>query len=363
MNTHYKQTFKSKTKIPTMILVNSITVRNNFTMLTYPFVPTVRTYCSVDADEYSSLKDLAKVISYTYQKLPDMFNFLTEKDVEKIITLILNDKFTLDPLLINKRKIDKKDKKSITYNPFYSIIIFDGSSSFYYLFITCTAKDSLVLEALGNMLQCHFLKNEIFSENIFSDKMGVSEFCGFLYSLGPVKRLYKIDLRNSVSNLNRDSLMLKLSHIVKDVAILKLVKSFLFSPYMDENGKVTSNRIELNNTFLEINGIPSYGYLSVVLYNFFLTELDNKFPLAFPGVDYKRYTDSLFISCFDEDSLLDEQEVLSFLESLNLIGNLSSIGPGDGNTLLYSGRIIKVNKQGYIHSTKNEDLIEEDDDE
>ena len=118
--------------------------------------------------------------------------------------------------------------------------------------------------------------------------------------------------------------MLNLSHIVKDVAILELVGSFLSSPIINENGRQLNLTVE--GELAEGRGIPPAGLFTNVLLHFFLTQLDNEFPLAFPGVDYKRYLDHVYVSCFDEKWLLDEQEDFSLLDHLNLIGNISSIG-------------------------------------
>ena len=139
-----------------------------------------------------------------------------------------------------------------------------------------------------------------------------------------------------------------LSLLVKDVAILELVGSFLSLPIINENGRVLN--LKLKGSLGEICGIPPAGLLTLVLLNFFLTDLDHEFPLSFPGVNYKRYLDHVYVSCFDEKSLLDEQEVFRLLDRLDLIGNISSIEPGEGVYLPCYGGNILVTRDGYIQA-------------
>lgn len=82
-----------------------------------------------------------------------------------------------------------------------------------------TQEDSLVLMALGMMLNTKIVQDNLLMENSLGLKTRIKDYLGLVCSRVNVSILYKLDLTNSMKTINRDSLLSKLSHIVKDEAM------------------------------------------------------------------------------------------------------------------------------------------------
>lgn len=190
---------------------------------------------------------------------------MPEEEVRYIHNLVLYGNFTLSPLTLSKYEIES-DTSGLVFHKYKCD---DGGGTNVPMFVKPTLKDSLVLTALGRMLNHHFLKNNFDPENCFGLRMRRALFYSTLCSVGAVKRLSKLDLQKYLNRINRESLMLNLSHIVKDVAILELVGSFLSSPIINENGRQLNLTVE--GELAEGRGIPPAGLFTNVLLHFFLT--------------------------------------------------------------------------------------------
>lgn len=98
-------------------------------------------------------------------------------------------------------------------------------------------------------------------------------------------RVYRFYLSNSVLTIDRDHLLRKLSPIVLDKDIMKLVSEFLYLPI----------HVEGNIPFHSNVNIPTVGFLTDVLLNFAFTDLDVEFQRVFPSIEYFRYVYEVFL--------------------------------------------------------------------
>ncbi|CAK9165879.1 unnamed protein product [Ilex paraguariensis] len=243
-------------------------------------------YLSSYKDEihpFCSLHRLAYAIGMTYNELPDVFVELTEQKVREIQKSVKDGTYTLSPLLL-RAFARKGDQKPGFFHTFPA-----KDESNLYLGINPTLEDSLVLTALGRMLNLHFLRVNLFTDKSFGLRTTPNAFYSTVCARGKVLRLYKCDLTISLRTINRESLLLNLSHIVKDGAIIEFVDKFLSVPILDQSGRDFTAEMGCS--------IPTVGLLTHVLLNFALTEFDKEFQRAFPGVDYSRYIHEVFLSC------------------------------------------------------------------
>lgn len=299
--------------------------------------------------EFCSLRQLAQDIGFLYSNMTDYYDELSELDVRKIQNLILSNNYTLSPINLYKYEPNKRH----IFQPY--------KCSSYNEPICCGTKqeDTLVLTGLGRMLNLYFQKaNIVYSPaNSLGLHLGRPSFYRELYLIKKkVKRLYRLDLMRTVLSMDRNFLLMKLSHIVKDSQIMELVCKHLDSPILDVDGREIPTTTNSNYyTFGCGCGIPSVGFLTMVLLHVFLTELDHLFPFAFTGVSYKRSFQDVYLYCHDEASF-DEEKLHSFLETLSIsLREVSYIEPGDGVFYCYKGTV-QINQNGYIITKFNEKM-------
>lgn len=86
---------------------------------------------------------------------------------------------------------------------------------------------------------------------------------------------------NSMRTINRETLLTELSYIVRDGAIMDLLKKFLYLPIQDESGRDLTASVGCSIP-------PSVLFLTDVLLNFSIADFYNVFERTFPGLDYCR---------------------------------------------------------------------------
>ena len=291
------------------------------------------------------LDRVAYAIGMAYQGLPSLFNELTPENVISIQKRLKDGTYTLSPIIV--RAFPKNVELS---NVFYKKIHIKDEPNFYLCF-NHTLEDSLVLMGIGIILNHYLINEKIFMDKSVGLRVIMKDFYGTVCAIGNVFRLYKVDLTNSIRIINRDSLLCKLSHIVKDGDIMELVSKFMYLPILDESGIDLTAQTEF--------GIPPSGYLSEVLLNFALTEFDKEFMRVFPELDYNRYVHEVVVSLpntctssskqgntLECEDLL-ELQVEYLLEQLHLAGKIISIKPGDAPVPCYGGTIC-VSQDGLI---------------
>ena len=296
---------------------------------------------------YSSLNRLAFYIGELYSDEPLVYGDLSDDRVKDIQKSVREGYYKLSPLNLSVfRKIEDIDKESGSRHA-YKIIINDKK---YFASLNPTLEDKIVLTSLARMLNSHFhyynlIGNKALSMN-HCNNLNV-EYYNRICARGKVLQLYKFDLTESLSTINKELIMRFISNIVIDRSVQELIRDSMFMPIMDENG------VDLTSRF--IRGIPASGMLPMVLLNYVLTEFDKEFQDRFPGVDYCRYIHEVFISCPDTMDIKDiklfneslEDELNVFMDYLDLDGNLIIIKRGD-DPVPCNGGLISVSLDGDI---------------
>lgn len=292
-----------------------------------------RNYCIYSQ---CSLDRLASIIDKYYNFLPDIFDELTLSKVRDIQNQIRTGKYTLSSfqLLVS----DKKEDPILNIDNNH-IIHLRGDDFIFYGSLIPIQEDQLVLIALGYMLNTRIVKLNLLNSSSFGLKLSQTDYHAHIRSIeGPISRVYKLDMTNSLRNVNKESLLTKLEPIVSNDEIMKLLKSFLYMPLYHEGE---------DYSYIIKDMIPSSLFITNVLLNFSLIELDNQFHQRFPSFSYTRYVQEVIITTSRKESLF-ESSLFSLLNRLNLNGKIISIGPGDKPMPCYHGCIISITEDGRL---------------
>lgn len=189
-------------------------------------------------------------------------------------------------------------KKNLHTGPrgmfFYSLIFEDF---FQFLFYP-TDEDSIVQNALGIVLNTELvvlLKGHSYG-NLFQKK----KFYDLVCTIDNVTHLYKLNLTNDFFNIDRELLLSKLEHIVSDNEIIKYVRQFLYLP-------IQKDGLELRPVTDRFRA--PVGFLSYVLLNYCLMDLDQEFHRLFPHLNNFRYMQNVLVP-FTSSEELTSQKIL-----------------------------------------------------
>lgn len=284
----------------------------------------IHTQCSLDK--------LASNIEEYYFGIPNMFDELTVSKMRDIQKKIRTGKYTLSPLqLIVNQKKDPLNE----YDHIMHMIIDD---SIFYGSFSPILEDQLVLIALGGLLNTIIINKNLLNSSSFGFKVRpTDDYYAHIRSIeGPISRVYKLDMTKSLLRVNKEILLNKLEPILENDEIIQLCKSFLYIPFIYE-GMDYSNIIN----------VPSSSFITDVLLNFDLIELDNQFHQLFPSFSYTRYVQEVIVTTSQKESLF-ESSLFSLFDSLNLDGQILSIGPGDKPMPCYHGGLISITEDGRL---------------
>lgn len=279
------------------------------------------------------LDQLASTIEKYYNGLSDIFDELTVSKMRDIQNQIRTGKYTLSSLqlIVNKKKDPLKG--------FNHIIHMLKNDSIFYSSLTPIQEDKLVLMALGGMLNTRILNLNLLNSSSFGFKLRTTDYYAHIRSIdGPISRVYKLDMTNSLRRINKESLLTKLEPIVENDEIIQLFKSFLYMPILYE-GK--------DSSYIMKDLIPSSALITDVLLHFSLIELDNQFHQLFPSFSYTRYVQEVIVTTSQKESLF-ESSLFSLFDRLNLDGQILSIGPGDKPMPCYHGGVISITEDGRL---------------
>ena len=111
------------------------------------------------------------------------------------------------------------------------------NDSIFYGSLTQIQEDKLVLMALGCMLNTRIINLNLLNSSSFGLKLRPTDYYAHIRSIeGPISRVYKLDMTNSLRRVNKDSLLTKLEPIVSNDEIIQLLKSFdLYTIYVYAN--------------------------------------------------------------------------------------------------------------------------------
>lgn len=280
-----------------------------------------------------SLDQLASTIAKYYNGLTDIFDELTVSKMRDIQKKIKTGKYTLSSLqlIYNNKKDPIKD--------FHHILHMLKNDSIFYGSLTPIQEDKLVLMALGGMLNTRIVNLNLLNSSSFGLKFRPTDYYAHIRSIeGPISRVYKLDMTNSLRRVNKESLLTKLEPIVSNDEIIQLLKSFLYMPILHE-GK--------DYSYIMNDIIPTSALITDVLLNLSLIELDNQFHQLFPSFSYTRYVQEVIVTTSQKECLF-ESSLLSLFDSLNLDGQIISIGPGDKPMPCHHGGVISITEDGRL---------------
>ena len=138
------------------------------------------------------------------------------------------------------------------------------------------------------MLNKIFIENEVYLENslgfIILPKQYYDEY---VCARGQVRRLYKINLTNTIKCFDPHAFLCNLDQIVVDKDIQRLIESYLCNTIVDENGKDLTDELAL--------GVPPVGFITRELQHFYLVDLDHWMKEFFPKFSFTRYGTEVFV--------------------------------------------------------------------
>lgn len=100
--------------------------------------------------------------------------------------------------------------------------------------------------------------------------------------------LYRIDFSRSITQFSRSRLLEKVQSLVQGEGITKLLSSFCDLRILDGSGKVVKYK----------RGVPPVAFISPILLNIILDDLDHEFTLSFPNLQYIRFEHEVLIPFF-----------------------------------------------------------------
>lgn len=156
--------------------------------------------------------------------------------------------------------------------------------------------------------------------------------------MGWVDRLYKIDLTNSISIIDKNLLLERVHPIVGKGYVYKLISSFLTNPILDDHG----------NDYA-LGGIPPMGEMGRILLHVLLQDiLDELLSTRYPKIRFARFNQEIYISTHLGNEDFDANVATKLLEELRLVGTIESIGPGDDPISCYYYKMISVNTLNHL---------------
>lgn len=311
----------------------------------FPYIYHNRYYSSEHL-AFWSLLNLASYIGKTYHSLLEsncnIFPNLTPENVVDIKNRILGGKYTLSSL----RAYEAKREDLVSPHFYHRIRVYYKDES-HYLGIKPTEEDSLVLTALGMMLISHFNKVNLFNDYSLGCKTVPSQYYDIVSNKNNVLQLSVLDLTRSLYTVDVESLLVKLTNLVQNPDIMSLLRDYLNISIKDDIGDITTD--------LGLH-IPSAGFITDVLLNLSLIDLDQQFSSHFPELDYIRYNQEVIVTIpislknqYNTISGMFEHQLFTLFEKLKLSGKIITIKPGDQPVPIfaYNGQI-SLTKEGSI---------------
>jgi hypothetical protein len=230
-----------------------------------------------------SLERLAQEIGYVYNEDPGRFE-LDDTIAKSIRYLIREGKYHFTPLILEP--LSNTDPVHWSVLQSFQIRGFSGRYC-----LRPLVGDTLVLTALGRMINQTILESSVLIDQSFGFKIPIHSFFENLGECGEVSTLLYLNLTPTMISFpcSKEYVYSKLYPILKDRDVINLVWSFINIP------------IEFNNEIIRSGmfNIPPVGIISIVLFNFFLDDLDRTFISFLPDNAYYRYISKTFIMNYD----------------------------------------------------------------
>ena len=298
---------------------SSLVYTYSSSFLSSPTIIFIRNFGTVEC----SLVQLSADIDFIYQDLVENFQFsMSLYRLAVIQQKIVSGLYVLSPLQV--KVLMKEDLNKFLYDtlPDCPDIMFGAGHNPDMICVGMPDKeDVLVLMGLSLML-FRLSYGSLPKDGYRLDNLADS-FYYDLQQMGKVDRLYRLDLRASLSMIPISLILDKVKFLVGDGSVYKLISSLLSLPIIDDDGNDRSD--------ISFGGMPPVGEITRVLFNIVLMDIfDREFPKRFPGIAFSRLMNEVFISTRGNDEVIfDDKAGYALLEELSLAGQIVSIGPGD----------------------------------
>lgn len=340
--------------------------------------PSVIDKLNIPATEFELL---ANCIERNFNRFddPEEFFDLERVEFQSILNKILTASYLpsdLKLILFNEGALMKDDY-------IYSNLTFDNiriNGKQCYACLYQSPEDRLVVSGLSYYLGKKMVSFERENKILLGFSARISYYFKNLISSSlknPVSRLYILDMRETLSKINKNLLLSKLEKLVSNERMMSFIQAVLnrkiipmlpvskrdTSINLPDCGEVTED--DLSKEDISIEGLPPYPYFSEVLMNLALIDFDKKFKEVFPSITYARSLHEIIVTTSqsdDADYLLSS--IFKLFDNLNLVGEIDSIGPGYSSLKTSSGSLIWVGNDGRIHiidEEGNEIELEKDD--
>lgn len=336
---NYKMINSYKRMIGVITLYKSSLVYTHISSFQYLPSLFTRDFCTVE----HSLVQLSADIDFIYKDLTDNLQFRMSRDQLAVIQQkIVSGLYVLSPLQV--KIIKKEDLTPFLYDtlPDCPDIMFGAGSDPDILSVVMPdKKDVLVLMGLSLML--FRLSHGSLPKDGYRLENQVDSFYYSLQQMGKVDRMYMLDLNASLRIFPTSLILDKVKSLVGEGTVYKLISSFLYLPFIDDDGNHRSDSC--------FGGIPPVGEITRVLFNIVLMDIfDREFPKRFPGIAFSRFINEVYISTRRNDEVIfDDKAGYALLEELSLAGNIVSIGPGDDPLLCYYRKILFLDSDRKVH--------------
>lgn len=256
--------------------------------------------------------------------------------------------YVLKPLrlkFIHKSSIHSFLTDTLQHYP--DIMIGRDTKDFYIIMVVMPSnqEDYMVLMALSKMLLR--LTYGSLPEGGYRLEDRVDSFYNNIKQMKKVDRLYRIDLSSSLTRIPISLVLRRVSSLVSDRTVYKLIESFLNLPIIDDTGKYRDD--------ISKGGMPPAGEITRVFFNIVLMEVfDKEFEKRYPGpgIAFTRFNNEVFISETrdrgNQSSRFNEYALYGLLKELNLRGQVDSIEPGDEPLPCYK-KVAVLNTMGGVN--------------
>lgn len=290
----------------------------------------------------SELVQLSADIDFIYQDLTENLNFsMSRYRLAVIQQKIVSGLYVLSPLQVFFiKKVDLNQFLLDTLLDCPDIMYGPTSYNPDMITVVMPADKEDVLVLMGLSLMLFRLSHGSLPKDDYRLESQDSSFYESLQQMEKVDRVYKLNLKASLSLIPKSVILDKVKPFVGDGSVYKLISSLLYLPIISYDGDNIS-----------FGGIPPVGEITRVLLNIVLKDIfDREFAKRFPGIAFSRFINEVFISTRGNDEVIfDDKAGYALLEELSLAGKIESIGPGDDPLLCYYNKILFVDSDSQVH--------------
>lgn len=208
---------------------------------------------------------------------------LSEVHLMTILNLLLSGNYRFSPLSID----------------------FECSDSGSVLTLTASPADELVISGLGALLVKELRHSCYFRDSCFSSyrsNQSARHYLETIQKWSEIEALLLINCWNSITRFPRSILIEKVQAIVNyDSELVKLISSFCNLAVLDYTGEEWSDK----------TGVPPLLFISEILFNIFLDEIDREIEEQLPNIKYARYEFEILVPIFHKEKLHSTMDALS----------------------------------------------------